>query len=103
MISEESKLTRLENLRQSNMETYGYGPNAMRGIRICAECGAPSPAEKKVCGLCGTKLPRETLFQQYKKRHRCCPHCETVVADSAQFCPECGTRIRMVRPLHIFR
>ena len=103
MGAEESRMTSLEHLRQTTMEHYGFGTNIMRHIRICPKCGMPSGAEEKNCGSCGTKLPRETLFQQYKKRHRFCSHCDTVVADDAQFCPECGARIQLIKPLKFFR
>ncbi|MBR4000169.1 MAG: zinc ribbon domain-containing protein [Clostridia bacterium] len=99
MTAEESKLIKQESMRQESMKRYGFGPAAMKGIRICAECGMPSAASERKCGECGAKLPRENLFQQYKKRHRFCPRCDTVVADDVQFCPECGTRIQMLKPM----
>ena len=102
MTIEEYRMTRNETIRQASMERYGFGPGIMRNIRICTECGMPSPAAEKHCRTCGAKLPRETLFQQYKKRHRFCTRCETVVAKSAQFCPECGTRIGWSKPLKLF-
>ena len=103
MTTEEYRITRNESIRQSNMERYGFGPNVMRNIRICPECGLPSAAADKNCRTCGARLPRETLFQQYRKRHRFCPRCDMVVAESAQFCPECGMRIQMFKPLRFFR
>ena len=102
MTVEEYRMTRNETIRQANMERYGFGTNIMRNIRVCPECGMPSTAADKNCRTCGTRLPRETLFQQYKKRHRFCPHCDTVVAKSARFCPECGMRIQMFKPLKLF-
>ena len=102
MTVEEYRMTRNETIRQANMERYGFGTNIMRNIRVCPECGMPSTAADKNCRTCGARLPRETLFQQYKKRHRFCPRCDTVVAKSAQFCPECGTRIQLIKPLKLF-
>ena len=103
MTAEEYRIMKNETNRQSNMERYGFGTNIMRNIRVCPECGLPSAAADRNCRTCGARLPRETLFQQYKKRHRFCPRCDTVVAKSAQFCPECGTRIQMFKPLKFFR
>jgi RNA polymerase subunit RPABC4/transcription elongation factor Spt4 len=102
MTTEESRLIMQENMRQESMKQYGFGPAAMRNIRICAECGMPAEASERKCRECGAKLPRETLFQQYKKRHCFCSRCDTVVAGDAEFCPECGTRVRMFKPLHFF-
>ena len=99
MTAEESRLIKQENMRQESMKRYGFGPAAMRGIRICAECGMPSAALERKCRECGAKLPHENMFQQYRKRHRYCAHCDNVVADDVQFCPECGTRIQMFKPM----
>ena len=99
MTTEESRLIKQESIRQESMKPYGFGPAVMRGIRVCAECGMPAEASERKCRECGAKLPRETLFQQYKKRHRYCARCDYVVADDVRFCPECGTRIQMLRPI----
>ena len=92
MTIEEFRVTRNENLRKSNMERYGFGLNVMRNIRICTNCGRPASADRNHCS-CGGVLSGETLFQQYKKRHRFCRRCDTVVANDVKFCPECGYRI----------
>jgi len=100
---DEDRILELEKLRQVTMERYGFGTNIMRNIRICAECGLPSAAKERNCRSCGGKLPRETLFQQYRKRHCFCFRCDTVVADNVRFCPECGTRIPAGKCLKIFK
>lgn len=102
MTADEVRLIQLEFVRQTNMAHYGFGTSVMKNIRICPECGLPSSAAEKNCRSCGGKLPKETLFQQYRKRHKCCSHCETVVAKHAQFCPECGTRLGLMRPKKFF-
>ena len=102
MTAEEYRITRNETIRQLNMKRYGFGPGIMRNIRICPGCGLPSAVSETHCRTCGTGLPRETLFQQYKKRHKFCPHCDTVVAESALFCPECGMRIQPKKRLKHF-
>lgn len=103
MTVEETRLTMLEILRQENMKQHGFGPSIMREIRVCTECGTAAPVSELKCRECGKKLPRETLYQQYRNRHRFCARCDTVVANDVQFCPECGTRIQMIKPLHIIR
>lgn len=102
MTAEEYRITRHETIRKLNMERYGFGPDVMRNIRICPDCGMPSTSAEKHCRACAAGLSGETLFHQYKKRHRFCTRCDTVVAKSAQFCPECGTRIRLIKPLKHF-
>lgn len=31
-----------------------------------------------ICPECGERLPKETLFDRYKRKHKCCPDCDTV-------------------------
>ena len=95
MTAEETRIARLEHLRQVNMEQYGFGPNIMKRIRICGECGCPSEADEANCLSCGVKLPKKTLYEQYKKRHPVCSRCDTVLAGHMQFCPQCGAKIQM--------
>ena len=39
MTAEECRIMKNETNRQSNMVRYGFGPNIMRNIRVCPECG----------------------------------------------------------------
>ena len=81
----------LDRIRQESMDYFGFGPRAMKRIKVCAHCGAMSPSTQWFCRACGKRLPRDTLFQLYKNRHKSCPTCETVVASSYHYCPQCGT------------
>ncbi len=83
-----------ERIRQQSMEHYGYGPNAMKKLKVCTECGKPSPSEKHFCTECGHRLPTKTLYDMYKERHKYCPACDTVLSDGKEYCPQCGTYIK---------
>ena len=83
----------LDRMRQENMDYFGFGPRAMRRIKVCAHCGAMSPSTQWFCRECGKRLPRDTLFQFYQSRHKSCPTCETVVVSSYHYCPQCGTML----------
>lgn len=85
---------KLELSRRQNMEYYGFGPSAMRKIRVCTRCGTPSQAAKHFCVECGHRLPDKTLYDLYLERHRSCSFCSTVLADGMDFCPRCGAKIR---------
>ena len=73
---------------------FGFGPEVMKEIRVCRVCGCSCTVREKYCRDCGAVLPRETLFDLYKARHLYCPACDTVVASTVVFCPECGKRLR---------
>ena len=85
---------RIQALRLEGMKRFGFGPEGMKEIRVCRVCGCPCTAREKYCKDCGAVLPKETLFDLYKARHLYCPACDTVVASTAVFCPECGKRLR---------
>ncbi|MBQ3077152.1 MAG: hypothetical protein IJC43_04785 [Clostridia bacterium] len=80
--------------RLAAMRQFGFGPEVMKGIKVCRVCGCTCSAGARSCRECGAVLPRETLFDLYKARHLYCPACDTVVARSAIFCPQCGKRLR---------
>lgn len=84
---------RCEAIRLEGMEQYGFGPNAMKKIKVCDVCGTIARADETVCDACGEMLPQETVFQQYKKRHLHCTHCETIVSPGMRYCPQCGARL----------
>ncbi len=86
------KTPSLEVSRRRNMEHYGFGPDAMKTIRVCSHCGDPAPAERRFCAACGQRLPEKTLYEQYLERHRRCFSCNTILAEEMEFCPQCGKK-----------
>lgn len=73
-------------------EKLGFGVEAMKATRVCGHCGAVAGLDKYLCPECGGRLPRENLFEEYQKRHRLCPVCETVLAGYMRYCPHCGAK-----------
>lgn len=84
------------HIRAENMRHYGFGPEAMKQVKVCGQCGGSNPAKERHCAECGARLSDETLFDLYKRMHPYCRACGTVVADSASYCPKCGTQINHV-------
>lgn len=82
----------------ATMRYFGFGPEVMKKIRVCRACGCSCGITETYCKDCCAILPKETLFDQYKARHLYCPVCDTVVAGTAVYCPECGKRLR---PRHL--
>ena len=86
---------KLEQIRQESMAYYGFGPASMKKIRVCSQCGNPSPQEKKYCVECGHKLPEKTLYDLYMEQHTQCPVCKSVLAENMKYCPQCGMRNKL--------
>ena len=84
---------KLELIRLENMKRCGFGTEAMKAVKVCMECGNPSPSGEAYCRECGHRLPDKTLYDIYKERHTVCPACETVVASDSEYCPQCGNRL----------
>lgn len=83
-----------QKIRRVGMNQYGFGPDAMKQRKVCRICGATMPSEEDFCRICGAVLPKETLFDLYKAKHFYCPACGTVTENTANFCPQCGERLR---------
>lgn len=79
-----------EKAKYRQLEQYGFGPNVMKKTKVCPDCGQLSGARALICSQCGARLPFATLFDRYKRRHPCCPHCGTVLTAGAKYCPHCG-------------
>ncbi len=80
-------------LRRVVLLEYGFGPETLRERKVCPACGKANDAQSATCTDCGGALPRKTLYDLYRARHRCCPGCGVAVTDVAVYCPECGTRL----------
>ena len=78
---------KLERSRQENMAYYGFGPSAMKELRVCTVCGTPAPLEKNFCVECGHRLPDKTLYDLYLERHEQCSACGTVLTEERKVCP----------------
>lgn len=87
------KYNSAEQVRQQSMDEYGFGPRAMKKLKVCKACGYASPSERSFCTECGEKLPEKTLFQEYAGRHKYCKTCDTVVREDTEYCPQCGEKL----------
>lgn len=82
-----------EAFRIKNMDELGFGPKAMKSIKVCKECGKVSSDKQTICKECGASLPAESVYQEYKKMHLHCSCCDTVVPNNAHYCPQCGRNL----------
>ena len=84
---------RIKTIRLAGMRQYGFGPEAMKQIKVCNRCGTAVSVFCSYCLQCGEKLPAENLYQAYKRRSFSCPICDTVVSIRAEYCPKCGMKL----------
>jgi len=82
-------------IRFRNLEQFGFGPNVMKKTKVCTKCGQIAKTGTILCRTCGAFLPRETLYDRYKRRHTCCIWCGTVLTDDAKYCPQCGKKTKL--------
>ncbi len=80
-------------VRMEGMEQYGFGPRAMKRLKVCKSCGRTSPSNMSFCTECGKMLPEKNMFQEYKEKHIYCKTCETVVPENSEYCPQCGEKL----------
>lgn len=73
------------------MKQYGFGYEVMKEICVCEKCGKPTSAKKLLCPNCDAFLPKKSLFDIYRNRHRTCKVCGTVLSDTMKYCPKCGS------------
>ena len=72
---------------------YGMGPIAMKKIKVCPNCGQTAKSTFFLCPSCRRLLTRKTLFDEYRKMHFCCPHCDIPLTVDTQYCPHCGKKV----------
>ena len=82
-----------EKIRLENMKHFGFGPEVMKSIKVCKECGAKANSELLFCPECDRPLPTETLYTLYVHSHFVCTKCKTVVSAKYKFCPQCGKKL----------
>lgn len=82
-----------QKVRFRNLERFGFGPNVMKKLRVCPRCGQTVKSRADICPDCGERLPNETLFDRYKRKHLSCPDCDTVLTSDAMYCPNCGSMV----------
>ncbi|MBQ8369081.1 MAG: zinc ribbon domain-containing protein [Clostridia bacterium] len=75
------------------LEAFGMGPNVMRKMKVCKNCGQIAGAWSIFCPACRKLLSGGTLFDTYRRMHVNCPHCKTVLASDTRYCPHCGRKV----------
>lgn len=93
MLGEVKKVDKLYRAALTDPYEFGFGPRKMKETKICRQCGNMETADKYTCSKCGVRLPTQTVFQIYQKKHKTCEICDTVLAAYMRYCPHCGMKI----------
>ena len=92
-LREVEKMEKRRHEMMADPYEFGFGPRAMKEIKVCSHCGKVEAAERYTCSECGKRLPTLTIFQIYQKKHKTCTLCDTVLASYMRYCPHCGMKI----------
>ena len=84
---------KVSDVRHKGMDFYGFGPDAMKKIKVCSECGKKLNIGEKFCTECGKELSQDSLYDMYRKAHLYCKYCDIVVSDNSKYCLKCGRKI----------
>lgn len=82
-----------EKKRVMHMEEFGFGPEAMKQIKVCKSCGTPCNFTVAFCTDCGKMLPAETLYDLYIRNHFVCGGCKAIISSEYRYCPQCGKQV----------
>ena len=95
-------MKKMDNVRRRNaLFHFGFGTDVMKNIKICEKCSHPESSMKTFCTKCGSRLPKNNLYDFYKAQHKNCQKCGTVLNDSMDYCPRCGAKVNNDVPLMI--
>ena len=84
-------------MKNTRLPKYGFGTTAMKHFTVCERCKSLESARHTVCEKCGAKLPKNTLYDLYRKRHDTCERCGVVLSNLMDFCPRCGQRKKKIQ------
>ena len=82
-----------DKIRKEGMDYYGFGPQAMKKIKVCKHCGTVNTSTRHFCTACNAPLSTKTLYDEYLEKHLHCPYCLTVLDDPVNYCPQCGKKL----------
>ena len=84
---------------QSKLESDKEQLRALKGLKLCSNCGAEVDGNALHCPMCGTELPvinvavQSESVQAEQPKPAFCPSCGAPLSAEAKFCGKCGTKI----------
>lgn len=64
---------------------------ALKGLKICKNCGTEIDMQALHCPMCGTAA--EVPASAFEPETVCCPGCGAQVVPGTKFCGKCGTKL----------
>lgn len=81
---------------QSKLEKDREQLRALKGLKLCTNCGAEVDSSVLHCPMCGTEMPVNNpaaAEPEAQPRPSFCPACGAPLAADAKFCGKCGTKL----------
>lgn len=84
---------------QAKLESDKEQLRALKGIKLCLNCGAEVDSSALHCPMCGTALPVTKVVSEPEPANEeqpkatFCPSCGAPLSAEAKFCGKCGTKI----------
>lgn len=84
---------------QSKLESDRGQLRALKGLKLCLNCGVEVDGNSLHCPMCGTELPvvnaagQSESMQEEQPKPTVCPSCGASLSSDAKFCGKCGTKI----------
>lgn len=80
---------------QEKLEKDKEQLRALKGLKLCSNCGAEVDVSCVHCPMCGTELAADNnnADTDVQGKPAFCPSCGAELADDAKFCGKCGTKV----------
>ena len=86
---ENDELIKLQNKLEEDKKQL----RALKGLKVCQNCGAEIELSVLHSPMCGTEQPQIQVQPQMQPAQAFCPGCGAPLAEGAKFCGKCGTKI----------
>lgn len=67
---------------------------ALKGKKICPECGAEQNADAAFCSVCGVNIADIVVEKPAKAKGTVCASCGKEIDEDARFCSACGAAVK---------
>lgn len=81
------------------VEKYKEQIRAIKGVKVCRNCGAEVVSNAAFCNSCGMQMPVEAPVST-EQTGKICPQCGSLTAEDSSFCTVCGCNLNVAAPVN---